>query len=212
MSPDSTGFPYAKQNRQRGATLIYVLTLLTIIGVLVGLTWRTIRYNNQLAAFNRGDAQARLLAKSGMDHALAKIGPAGAAQNLGFATEDLKYRLDGDEKVFELRVRTWGLFARARSVGRTSLPPPGRSEVVEELLGQALDLRKMPALGLLNHEGNMVLAGNAQVTGPVLLWRGSVRKATDYNVRWTGQPVSPRSGRGTGRPTTSAANTGRPTG
>jgi hypothetical protein len=31
-----------------------------------------------------------------------------------------------------------------------------------------------------------VLAGNAQVTGPVMLWRGDVRKATDYHVRWTG--------------------------
>lgn len=187
MLPDSRGFIILDKNRQRGATLIYVLTLLTIIGLLVGLTWRTIRSNNALAAFNRGDAQARLLALSGLDHALAKIGPAGSVQNLAFATEDLKYRLDGDKKSFELRVRTWGLYGRVRSTGKTILPLPGRSKVVEAMLGQALDFGKLPAVGLLNHEGNMVLAGNAQVTGPVLMWRGSVRKATDYNVRWTGQ-------------------------
>jgi hypothetical protein len=183
--------PVAQQNatqgdNQRGAALVYVLTLVTLIGLLVGLTWRTISINNSLAASNRGEVQARLLGVTGLELALAKIGPAGADQNLGFNTESLIYRLDGDAKTFDLRVRSWGLFARIRSLGKTSRPPPGRSREATGIVGQALDLGRLPALGLLNHEGNMVLAGNAQVTGPILLWRGDVRKATDYHVRWTG--------------------------
>jgi len=98
----------------------------------------------------------------------------------------IECRLDDSDRVFNLTVRTLGLFARARSIGSTGLPRPGRSREYSALLGESLDLGKFPALGLLNHEGNMVLAGNAQVTGSVMLWRGDVRKATDYHVRWTG--------------------------
>jgi hypothetical protein len=172
---------------QRGAALAYVLALLAVAGVLVGLTWRIIRSNNAIAAMDRGDVQSRLLALAGVDFALARIGPPGPAQDLGYAAENLAYRLDDSGRVFDLTVRTRGLFARAVSVGRTTLPAPGRSRSYQALLGQSLDLGRLPALGLLNHEGNMVLAGNASVTGPVMLWRGDVRKATDYHVRWTGK-------------------------
>lgn len=172
--------------RQRGAVLVYVLALLVVTGILSGLAWRIIRSNNAIAALDSGDAQARLLALAGADYALAKIGPPGTGQNLAYAAEGLNYRLDDSGRVFDLTVRTHGLFARARSVGTTGLPRPGRSRPYAALLGQTLDLGRLPALGLLNHEGNMVLAGNAQVTGPVMLWRGDVRKATDYHVRWTG--------------------------
>lgn len=171
---------------QAGAALAYVVALLAIVGILVGLTWRIIRANDSIAATDRGDAQARLMALSGADYALAKIGPPGPDQNLGYAAEALNYRLEDSECVFDLTVRTHGLFARARSVGKSGLPRPGRSHTYSALLGQLVDLGRLPALGLLNHEGNMVLAGNTQVTGPVMLWRGDVRKATDYNVRWTG--------------------------
>ena len=58
--------------RQRGAALVYVLALLAITSVLVGLTWRIIRSNNAIAAMDRGDVQARLLALTGVDYALAK--------------------------------------------------------------------------------------------------------------------------------------------
>jgi hypothetical protein len=172
---------------QRGAALAYVLALSAIVGVLVGLTWRNIRTNNAISSLDRGDAQARLSALSGVDYALAKIGPPGPAQDLGYAAENLAYRLDDSGLAFDLTVRTYGLFARARSIGRSPFPAPGRSREYPALIGQALDLGRLPALGLLNHEGNMVLAGNAQVTGPVMLWRGDVRKATDYHVRWTGK-------------------------
>jgi hypothetical protein len=172
--------------RQRGAALAYVLALLVIVGVLVGLTWRMVRSDNSIAAMDRGDAQARLLALTGVEYALAKIGPPGPGQDLGYACEALHYRLDDSERVFDLSVRTRGLFARARSLGTSGLPRPGRTREYSAVLGQSLDLGKLPALGLLNHEGIMVLAGHAQVTGPVMLWRGDVRKATDYNVRWSG--------------------------
>jgi hypothetical protein len=175
------------RHRQRGAALAYVLALLAIVGVLIGLTWRTLRANDALAALDRGDTQARLLALAGIDYALARIGPPGPAQDLGYSTENLAYRLGDTDRVFDLAVRSFGLFARARSAGKSGLPRPGRTKACEALLGQSLDLAKLPALGLLNHEGNMVLAGTAQVTGPVMLWRGDVRKATDYNVRWTGK-------------------------
>jgi hypothetical protein len=176
----------AGSRRQRGAALVYVLALLVVTGILSGLTWRIIRSNNAIAALDRGDAQARLLALAGVDYAVAKIGPPGTGQNLAYAAEGLNYRLDDSGRVFDLTVRTHGLFARARSVGTTGHPRPGRSRTYTALLGQTLDLGRLPAMGLLNHEGNMVLAGNAQVTGPVMLWRGNVRKATDYHVRWTG--------------------------
>jgi hypothetical protein len=175
------------RHRQRGAALAYVLALLAIVGVLIGLAWRTIRANDALAARNRGDAQARLLALAGIDYALARIGPPGPAQDLGYSTESLVYRLGDSDHVFDLAVRSFGLFARAHAAGKSGLPRPGRTKECGALLGQSLDLARLPALGLLNHEGNMVLAGTAQVTGPVMLWRGDVRKATDYNVRWTGK-------------------------
>jgi hypothetical protein len=171
---------------QKGAALAYVIALLAIFGILVGYTWRFIRFNDKLVSLDRWDTQARLLSLSGLDYALAKIGPPGPKQNLGYAAEDLIYRLDDSDLIFDLTVRSHGAFARARSKGKTRLPDRGRVRVESALLGQALDLGKLPAIGRMNHEGNMVLAGSAQVTGPVLLWRGDVRKATDYNVRWKG--------------------------
>jgi hypothetical protein len=171
---------------QRGAALVFVLALLTVIGILVGLAWRLMRTNNALSAMNRGEAQARLLALSGADYALSRIGPPGPRQDLDYATEGLEYRLDDSDRVFNLTVRTHGLFARVQSLGRTSLPAPGRAHAYAGLIGQAMDLGRLPALGLLNQEGNVVLAGKAEVSGPVMLWRGDVRKATDYHVRWEG--------------------------
>jgi len=171
---------------QRGAALAYVLSLLAVMSILVGTVWRLIRADNALAARSRGEAQARLLAAAGLDYARSRIGPPGPGQDLGYATEGLQYRLDDAGRDFRLTVRSHGMFARAVALGLSPTPPPGRTASKEALLGQTLDLARMPALGLLNHEGNLVLAGSAQVTGPVLLWRGDVRKATDYHVRWTG--------------------------
>jgi hypothetical protein len=171
---------------QRGAALVYVLSLMAVMSILVGTVWRLIRADNALAARSRGEAQARLLAAAGLDYARSRIGPPGPSQNLGYATEGLQYRLDDAGRDFRLTVRSHGVFGRAVALGLSPTPPPGRSVSKEALLGQSLDLARFPAIGLLNHEGNMVLAGSAQVTGPVMLWRGDVRKATDYHMRWTG--------------------------
>jgi hypothetical protein len=173
---------------QRGAALAYVLSLLAVMSILVGTVWRLIRADNALAARSRGEAQARLLAAAGLDYARSRIGPPGPGQDLEYATESLQYRLDDAGRDFRLTVRSHGMFARAVALGVSPTPSPGRTASKEALLGQILDLSRMPAIGLLNHEGNMVLAGSAQVTGPVLLWRGDVRKATDYHIRWTGGP------------------------
>lgn len=171
---------------QRGAALVYVLSLMAVMSILVGTVWRMIRADNALAARSRGEAQARLLAAAGLDYARSRIGPPGPSQDLGYATEGLQYRLDDAGRDFRLTVRSHGVFGRAVALGISPTPPPGRAVPKEALLGQILDLSRMPAIGLLNHEGNMVLAGTAQVTGPVMLWRGDVRKATDYHMRWTG--------------------------
>lgn len=173
---------------QRGAALAYVLALLAVMSVLVGTVWRMIRTDNGLASRSRGEAQARLLAAAGLDYARSRIGEPGPDQDLGYATEGLDYKLDDAGRDFRLQVRSRGLFARAIATGKSPTPTPGLTATGEALLGQSLELARMPALGLLNHEGNLVLAGTAQVTGPVLLWRGDVRKATDYHVRWAGGP------------------------
>lgn len=171
---------------QRGAALAYVLSLLAVMSILIGTVWRLIRADNALASRSRGEAQARLLAAAGLDYARSRVGPPGPGQDLDYATEGLDYRLDDAGRDFRLSVRSRGMFGRAVALGISPTPAPGRTASKEALLGQTLDLARMPALGLLNHEGNMVLAGSAQVTGAVLLWRGDVRKATDYHVRWTG--------------------------
>ncbi|MDQ3000828.1 MAG: hypothetical protein M3Y08_06165 [Fibrobacterota bacterium] len=171
---------------QRGAALVYVLVLLTIVGTLVGLGWRLIRANNNLAALNQAEAQACLLAQTGLSYALAQIGPPGHEQNLRYATEGLTYHLDGTGRIFELKVASLGLFARARSRGETSLPRPGRTKVLSAVLGQELDLGRLPALTLFSRGSNLVLAGKSQITGPVLLWRGRVEKSTDAAVRFQG--------------------------
>jgi hypothetical protein len=178
----------SRSGSQRGAALAYVLALLAVMSVLVGSVWRMIRTDNGLASRIRGDAQARLLSAAGLDYARSRIGPPGPDQDLGYATEGLDYKLDDAGRDFRLQVRSRGLFARAIAMGKSPTPPPGRTATGEALLGQTLELARMPALGLLNHEGNLVLAGTAQVKGPVLLWRGDARKATDYHVRWTGGP------------------------
>lgn len=171
---------------QRGAALAYVLALLALLGVLTSLVIRYTRFNDALVARDRWDAQARLLAWSGIDHALSRIDPTGPPLDLGFATDGVEYRPEDANLSFLVRVATRGLMARAESAGRTRLPAGGREKRRSALIGQGIDLAALPALGLLNREGNMVLAGHAQVTGPVLLWRGGVRKATDYQVRWQG--------------------------
>ncbi|MEO7425244.1 MAG: hypothetical protein ABI036_08655 [Fibrobacteria bacterium] len=58
------------------------------------------------------------------------------------------------------------------------------------LVGQSMNLDDYPVFGLTNHSGNMVLALNAEVSGPVYLYSGSVRKATDNAVRYTGRTAS----------------------
>ncbi len=169
----------------RGAALIYVLGVMAVLGILMSLVWRTIRQNDALVAMDRWDVQARLLATSGLDYALSKIGK-GSKQDLSYATDHLVYQLEDPDLAFALVVHTYGLFARAQSTGKTRLPSPGRSKNKFALLGQTLDLAGLPAIGLFNHEGNLVLAGQANVTGKVLLWKGDVRKSNDFKVRWTG--------------------------
>lgn len=171
---------------QRGAALAYVLALLAILSLLIGSAWRIIRADNALTSRDRGETQARLLAQTGLDHALFRIGPPGPRQDLAYATEGLEYRLDDSGRVFKLTVRSRGLYARAVSLGTSPFPPPGLDREKTALIGQTLDLSRLPVLGLLNHEGNLVLAGKAQIDGPVMLWRGGVRKATDYHVRFSG--------------------------
>ena len=170
----------------RGVALAYVVGALAVLGILVGLGWRMIRANDVLVALDRWDAEARLLAASGLDYALSQIGSAGSDQNLSYATDSLAYNLEDQNLSFDLKVRSYGLFGRAVSTGKTRLPREGRSKTKTALLGQRLDLSRLPTLGLLNREGNMVLAGHAEVSGPVLLWKGDVRKATDIKVRWSG--------------------------
>lgn len=171
---------------QRGAALAYVLGLLAIFGLLTALVIRYTRFNDALVSRDRWDSQARLLAGSGLDYALSRIDPPGPALDLAYGSEGVDYRPENPDLAFRVRVATRGLLARAVSLGRTRLPGAGREKSRSALIGQGLDLGSLPALGLLNREGNMVLAGIAQVTGPVLLWRGGVRKATDYHVRWRG--------------------------
>lgn len=171
---------------QGGAALAYVVGVLAIFGALTALVLRYTRFNDALVSRDRGDAQARLLAESGLDLALSRIDPPGPALDLAFTSEALEYLPENPDHTVKARVASRGLLARVSSTGRTALPKPGREKLRTALIGQALDLGTLPAVGLLNQEGNMVLAGTAQVTGPVLLWRGGVRKATDYHVRWSG--------------------------
>ena len=174
------------EHLRRGAALVYVLGIIALFGLLAGLVIRYTRFNDGLVARERWDAQARLLAHSGLDYALARIDPPGPALHLDFSTDGVDYRAGNPGLEFHLRVATRGLLARAVATGKTRLPGEGRRKSHAALVGQELDLAALPAIGLLNKEGNMVLAGSAQVTGPVMLWRGGVRKATDYHVRWRG--------------------------
>ena len=171
---------------QRGAALAYVIALVAVLSILVGYTWRSIRFNNELVSNLTSETEARMLSLSGIDYALSKIGYSVTKQNLNYSTEGLNYHVEGDHLTFNLEVHSKGLFARATSTGKTFLPKNGKAVTTYSLLGEELDIGKLPALTLLNHEGNLVLAGTAEVTGPILLWRGDVRKATDYNVRWSG--------------------------
>lgn len=173
---------------QQGAALAYVLGILALFGLLTGLVIRYTRFNDALVARERWDAQARLLAHGGLDYALSRIDPPGPALDLAFTSEGVDYALENPNLSFRLEVAGRGLLGRAVSVGRTRLPGEGRRKVAHALVGQSLDFARLPAVGLLNREGNMVLAGNAQVTGAALLWRGGVRKATDYHVRFRGGP------------------------
>lgn len=173
---------------QQGAALVYVLGILAVFGLLTGLVIRFTRFNDSLVARERWDVQARLLSHGGLDYALSRIDPPGPALDLAFATEGVDYALENPDLSFRLKVAGRGLLGRAVSAGRTRLPGEGRRKVAHALVGQSLDFGKLPAVGLLNREGNMVLAGNAQVTGAALLWRGGVRKATDYHVRFRGGP------------------------
>jgi hypothetical protein len=173
--------------RSRGAALAYVMVLLALVGILVALGWRYIRFNDSLVTLDRWDTQALLLAHSGVDYALYRIGYPPDKQNLAYDTDSLDYRVEDSSLAFNLAVKPHGLFARARSLGETRLPAKGRTREVDAVLGESMDLGSLPAIGLMNHEGNMVLAGNTQITGPVMLWRGDVRKATDYNIRYSGK-------------------------
>lgn len=180
-------FPPGVRDRSRGAALVYVLVLVAISGILLGIVWKYFRFEGNLTAAGHWDSQARLVAASGIDYALSRIGPPGPKQDLGYSTAGLDYSLEDSDLKFSLVVKSRGLFARAVAVGKTRLPmPDGRASKRTGFIGQAVDFSKLPAICLSNHEGNMVLAGNAQVTGPVMLWRGEVRKATDYHVRWQG--------------------------
>lgn len=169
---------------QRGAVLAYVLGILAVFGLMIAGVLRSVRFNDSIVSRDRWDAQARLLAAGGLDFALSRIAPPGKPLDLAYATEKAEWQSDNPHLSFTVRVAEWGLFARAVSRGKTKLPlPGGREKRRSSWIGQELDLGEFPALGLLNREGNLVLAGSARIDGPVLLWRGGVRKATDYAVR-----------------------------
>lgn len=175
--------------RERGAALAFVLGALAVLGLLASVVIRQTRFNDSLVARNRWDAQARLIALAGIDYAMTRLDPPGTGLNLSYVTQCIDYALDNPDLTFHVRMATRGLFGRAESEGHTRLPFNGRTQARTSLLGQALDLGRLPALGLFNHEGNLVLAGNAQIHGAVMLWRGDVRKATDYKVRWNGKGI-----------------------
>jgi hypothetical protein len=167
---------------QNGAALVYVLVLLGVAGILSGVAWRTIRADNALVETAVNNAQARLLALAGVEYALGQIGKPGTLQNLGYASEAVSYRLDSNH-VFNLHVRTLGLFARAKSIGRAGRFASFRSSECSPRLGQWVDLGRLPAIGLLNREGNLILGGQSKVIGPVMLWKGAVGKARETGIR-----------------------------
>lgn len=132
------------------------------------------------SAFRR---QAEALADSAFAQALAFLrqsGPTAERQAAWVAAPS-------ESSGYAWSVRQLGMYRRIHGRSLVRAGPYAITRSVSALAGQGLALDDYPAFGLTNPSGNMVLALNAEVSGPVLLTRGDVRKATDYNVRYTGR-------------------------
>lgn len=126
---------------------------------------------------------ADVLADSGIRLGLAYASQAG----LSAERAPIWTSAGSDSVGYSYSLRQIGLFKRLFShaqvrSGRFSID--SRKTV---LAGQSLTLDDFPALGLTNPQGSMVLALSAEVSGPVLLSRGDVRRSTDYNIRYVGR-------------------------
>lgn len=94
---------------------------------------------------------------------------------------------DSDSAAQAWSVAPFGIYLRVSSQARVLSRGYEKRRWSTALIGQDLKLDDYPALGLTNHEGNMVLALRGEVEGPVMLWHGTVRNA-DYNaVRYLGR-------------------------
>jgi hypothetical protein len=91
----------------------------------------------------------------------------------------------GDSAGVKVYVHPYGLYRRAviqAFAGRAGGPTVSAAG----LLGRKAPLDDFPAFGMMNADGNMVAGGSTVIDGKVLLSRGSIRQATDYNIRFTG--------------------------
>ncbi len=182
-------YPHSKKRRgagEKGAALVYVLGLLLVTGILVSITWRLVRQNEGLAVREMQLSQARLLSHSGVDHALFKINESIGKSDFNYSVSDLNFRIDGDRLGFLLDVIPLGLFLQAYAQGKVKYGTETSALIAKQSvrIEQLLDLGDFPAVGLLNREGNLVLAGTSEIHGSVMLWRGEVRKATSEKIRW----------------------------
>jgi hypothetical protein len=92
---------------------------------------------------------------------------------------------------YGLRLGRQGLFAR---VDVRVIVEGGSGEL--ELrstarVGQRKSLAGFPAVGRLDYDPNLYLAGNTNVYGPMLMWRGDMGLASDFDIRYTGGTPKP---------------------
>ncbi len=174
-------FPSSNQ----GSALGYVLGIIAVLGLLLSIYWKSVKFNNNLAQQEQDIIQARLASESGLDYVLKKLSGS-EAEHLEFQTDKLKYWLQDQKLSFTTSVQPYGLFTQATVTGELRKGDRVINKCERALIGQNLNLQDLPALALTNKEGQMVLAGKASVIGPILLWRGGVQKAIGAPLYWHG--------------------------
>jgi cytoskeletal protein CcmA (bactofilin family) len=92
----------------------------------------------------------------------------------------------GDSVGVKVYVHPFGLYRRAVVRAFTSSRLGGLANSASGLLGRRVPLDDFPAFGMTNESGNFVAGGNTVIDGKVLLTRGWIRPATDYNIRFVG--------------------------
>jgi hypothetical protein len=127
--------------------------------------------------------QAEALADTAFAQAMAFLRQSGPAAEMQIAWVNAPSESSG----YAWSVRQLGMYRRIHGRSIVRAGPYAITRNVSALAGRELAMDEYPAIGLTNSYGNMVLALNAEVSGPVLLTRGDVRKSTDYNVRYTGR-------------------------